>query len=150
MNENPKESPLPRFNPDMSYFCGTSDSGKSYTGIDKHRNGQKFDAAGKPIAKWAVEHMAEFAEFCRSDLEVWQGDDGDLWGINIERTLGVDGEFICKFPCPENETDHWHGYPASPKIHGTKDRPPKSVLNRWVHDGLISTGTKKKLNRSKL
>lgn len=137
----------------MPYVTGTTytltvkdKTTRQYTFSPKHRG----KVINDEISKWLVDHGSEAKCFINSADENFVADDR-AWGFlkvnNGFVTLGhvsIDLEThdlkFAKFT--EDRGSIWHGYPCHFKRKG--DKPPKSILTKWVKDKTI---TKKEMSK---
>jgi hypothetical protein len=134
---------IAKFHLDGQLF-GPNASGKRYLSVNYHRSpgGTK---EGKSIWHPDVSRDMEYTIFCTADSEKWE-EAKHYWGLHnrAETQLGTDGEIICKFPCPSNLQDPWHGYPLH--TSKSKDRPSDSFVRTcWLEKGIVSKGTARKI-----
>ncbi len=118
--------------------------GKHYLSTHHHRGTRPQ----KSIWSNAITRSMECCIFYDADKHNWRCSNGHYWGVHHggETILGQDGERLCKFPCPSNESDAWHGYPVFSK----DDAPPDDFVEWWINQGVISRTKGKKIQKGKL
>lgn len=94
----------------------------------------------------------EYGVFCDADRSDWFDASGHYWGFHDggKTELGTQGERICKFPCPSNVTDTWHGYPLSHSLSGTVPRDLIAAVQSFIDDQLIDKSLGRNIQRGKL
>ena len=124
-------------------FGPTKKNGKWYVSVYKHRG------SGCPARKtqWhsSISPDVEYEIFETSDEGNWcDGASGHYYGVrnNAETILGSNGERVCKFPCPSNISDPWHGYPFR---QNQKSFIPTNVLNNWLASKVIDISSYKRI-----
>ena len=128
---------------------GPTAAGTQYISLNYHRGGRRPD---KNFWSPAFPPQDEFALFETAEAApAWEDAQQHLWGVSDqgETELGLRGERVAKFPCPQNPTDQWHGYPVSPKERDT-DRPPDEVIDLWIELGAITRVWARRIQRRKV
>lgn len=128
---------------------GPTSSGKQYLSLDYHR----CSRAVPPKRCWAIPRPAEYDVFVWADETPCCDGSGHMWGFLFEdgelAVLGTERERIAKFPCPQNETDPWHGYP----VHTTdipQRRPSPIFIEELYQRGVLTKVQKKRIQGSKI
>ncbi len=131
-------------------FGPTKKNGKWYLCVNKHRG----SGCPKHKAQWQIPHTLEYEIFDTSDEENWYDpNSGHYYGVHNygETILGSKGERVCKFPCPRNPLDPWHGYPfKKPKKESSKSWIPTNVLDNWLATGAIDTSFYHRILKGKI
>lgn len=129
---------------------GPTVNGKMYLSVFKHRG--CGNQRHKSMWLNNISPDDEYGIFCSADAHNWNDESRNYWGV-LEQgkiILGERGERICKFPCPSNDHDPWHGYPVSPKEKGESDAPPDSLVERWIGDNVVTKEFGRKIQKLKI
>ena len=115
---------------------GPNASGRTYLSVFTHRGSRPQKNRWSPD----VPPPMEYRIFCAADRGNWQCYRGHYWGLHDggKTVLGYCGERLCKFPCPSNDSDPWHGYPVSPMADGDRDTPPDELVEHWIQTRVIT------------
>jgi len=128
---------------------GPTSSGKRYLSLGYHR----CNRAVPPKRCWSISRDLEFGVFCWADGFDVSDADGDMWGFFLREgeleVLGTDRERIAKFPCPTNETEHWHGYPVHAADRPER-RPSPVFIENLYRRSLLSKVQKKRIQESRI
>ncbi len=129
---------------------GPNNSGKMYISVYNHRG------SGSRVYKnqWlsTITPAIEYTIFCDADDGNWKDYNGHYWGVHNRgiTVLGDCREHLSKFPKTSNLTDHWHGYPVSPRESGDKDAPPDDFVESWISIGVVSKTFGRRIQRRKI
>jgi hypothetical protein len=125
---------------------GPTAKGKMYLSINKHRGCGSLQHK----STWAILPDLEYEIFCSSDDNFWHDEKNNYWGVSNQgqTLLGKEGERICKFPCPTNDSDFWHGYPTFSYRKG--DAPPDSLVQAWIEQNIVRKETGRKIQKLKI
>lgn len=133
-------------------FGPTKKNGKLYLSVYKHRG----SGCPKRKAKWhsSISPDVEYEIFETSDEGNWcDADSGHYYGVrnNGETILGSKEERVCKFPCPRNPWDPWHGYPfKKPNKESSESWIPTNVLDNWLASGAIDLSFYRRIRKGKI
>lgn len=134
--------PNGQLTPDGMIF-GPTNSGKMYLCAVWHRGAGHADYK----TEWDISEWEEYSLFCCADDSHWKDDPGNYWAVKEGGdAIGKNDERVAKFPVPQNDSDHWHGYP----VMTGRDKPPKQLINLWRDFGYISKPLAKRMKEGKV
>lgn len=127
---------------------GPTSSGKHYVSLYSHRGNHPTKS------QWHrdVPPQDEYELFEVSDDSGWSDTKGNYWSLRNGggSPLGTRDERIAKHPVTSNPHDPWHGYPASPAVKGPGDAPSDDLLDRWLHDRVITRAMHRRILRRRI
>lgn len=127
---------------------GPTAAGTRYISLHYHRGGRRPDKNF-----WSPSFLPpeEYSLFEKAETGDWRDAQRHIWGISDQGNteLGLRGERIAKFPCPQNTGDPWHGYPVSPRERQV-DTPPDEVIELWIEQEAITRVWARRIQRRRV
>lgn len=90
--------------------------------------------------------------FVEADVRNWFDSAGHYWSVKDggATAIGTRDERLSKHPKTQNDSDPWHGYPASPAGHGAGDAPEDNLIERWLGDDVVERPFARRLQRRRI
>jgi|GEM_PF-1494571 len=131
------------------YEYGPTKKGKIYLSLYKHRGSGNHH---KNVWESSITPDIEYSIFYFADENDWYDESRDYWGVldQGKKILGMKGERISKFPCTSNESDPWHGYPASPSNENKIDKsdcPSDVLIEKWIETSVVTKEFGRKIQK---
>lgn len=119
-----------------------------YISVNYHRNGNPNKS------QWLSSFSThqEYIAFCAALKHHWLDSNANLWAVQPKMSvMGTRGEKLALFLRPQSGNP-WHGYPISSRSmrESWRYRPPKSVVDSWLKERLISREQASRIRRLKI